>query len=238
MLPPAPAGPSSIRLVDTDSGKLKQQPKKDKVAEPVLTKKQRQNKKKAEAEKAQRMAAEQERKVKEEAQRRTAREAEGRLPKNGSEYTNAAVNGSNSAWKNGNPSAKTTQDALSTQPLDTFDKPAKAPAPAAISSQPTKNWMDSVPSEETQMQMLQEEQWSTVPSKTKKNKKAAAGEVNEEAVAAIAAASMTQAPIPSRPVPQQKHHSGGKANGKPALASGGSFAALSTEDPVEEEWDI
>jgi len=247
MLPPAPAGPSSLRLVDTDTGKLKQQPKKEKPTEAVPTKKQRQNKKRAEADKAQRQAAEEERKAKEEAQRRKAREAEGRLPKDGSQYTNAAVNGSKSAWKNGSTSTstntKTPQDALSTLPLDTFDKPAEARVPAAAyphpPSQPTKNWMDSVPSEETQMQMLQDEQWNTVPSKSKKSKKAATNEVSEETVAAIAAAAVSQAPIPSRPLPQQKQHGGGvKTNGKPALTSGGSFAALSTEDPVEEEWDI
>jgi hypothetical protein len=246
MLEPAPAGPTTLRLVDTDSAKPKPQLKKEKPKEPVLTKKQRQNKKKAESDKAERQAAEADRKSKEEAQRRRAREAEGRLPRDGSQYTNAAVNGANAAWKNGAPTAKAAQEPVATQPLDTFDKPAEAPvpapvpAPAPVSSKLEKSWIDAIPSEEAQMEMLQEEEWNTVPSKSKKGRKAAPVEVDEEQVAAIAAAATAQAPIPARPLPQQKPHGGSKANGKPALTSGGSFAALSTDEPEEEsiEWDV
>ncbi|TFB04779.1 hypothetical protein CCMA1212_002730 [Trichoderma ghanense] len=245
MLEPAPAGPSVLRLTDTESKKDKK-PKAAKNTEPVETKKQRQNRKKAEAAKAAREEAEKERKVLEEKQRRTARIAEGRAAKDGSEFM-AAVNGNKSAWNGTNGAKK--DDAAIHAPLDTFEQPAEkkavkktapAPAPAAAPKEPVQNlessWISALPSEEEQMEMLKDEsdEWSTVKSKSsKKSKKAPSVESGEETPQA-------------RPAPQPKQTVDTNANksSKPAAKNfGGSFSALTikgddAEEDVEEEWDV
>ncbi|KAL6867880.1 hypothetical protein J3F83DRAFT_77795 [Trichoderma novae-zelandiae] len=252
MLEPAPAGPSVLRLTDTESKKDKK-PKAAKNPEAAETKKQRQNKKKAEAAKAAREEAEKERKALEEKQRRTARIAEGRAAKDGSEFM-AAVNGNKSAWNdtngaNGANGAAKKDDASIHAPLDTFEQPAPkkaakkaAPAPAAAAApkEPVQNlessWISALPSEEEQMEMLKEEsdEWSTVKSKSsKKSKKAPSVESVEETTQARPAAQ-----------PMQTVDTNANRSAKPAAKNfGGSFSALTikgddAEDDAEEEWDV
>ncbi|KAH6610454.1 hypothetical protein Trco_000474 [Trichoderma cornu-damae] len=261
MLEPAPAGPSVLRLTDTEPKKQKKQ-KAPKNPEPAETKKQRQNRKKAEAAKAAREETEKERKALEEKQRRTARIAEGRAAKDGSEFM-AAVNGNKSVWDgangaNGaNGAAASKDDASLYAPLDTFEKPAQKtaadkPTPASASasasapipkkeaalSQLESSWISALPSEEEQMEMLKEEsdEWNTVKSKSsKKSKKAPSVESGEET-----------AQVRSAAQPKQPAEANAKKSTKPVAAKnfGGSFSALTTKDDdaeeeeAEEEWDV
>ncbi len=253
MLEPAPAGPSILRIVDTD--KVKQAPpKKAKEAEVAETKKQRQNRKKREAEKELREEAEKERKKMEEAQRRTARIARGEAAKDGSQFM-ARVNGANkaSAWTAGPPNGGSSSSNsgsqpgpdgfVDTQPLDTFD-PTAAPANGQGQSL-ADSWISELPSEEEQLKKLQEEteEWSTVVTKSQKRgaKKYASSEKSDATDPAnVVAAAAAPPPAASRtapgPAPQQK-----PVNGKGArtLQSFGSFSALSTnEEEKETEWEL
>ncbi|KAK2006688.1 hypothetical protein LZ32DRAFT_543416 [Colletotrichum eremochloae] len=225
MLEPSAGGPSVLRLTGTDKEKPKA--KNQKAPEKAETKKQRQNRQKAEAKKAAREEEEKERKVKLEKQRRSAREAAGIPAKDGSQFM-AAVNGNKSAWTAGSPNgASANGTPLAVQPLDTFEAPAKNGAAPAQSS---NNWISSLPSEEEQIERLKEDdEWNTVPAKSKKAKKENRTPSPEPAKAA--------APAQSRPIAQavQKPASNGKA-AKPVQSNFGSFSALSTEE--EEEWDV
>ncbi|EFQ29391.1 hypothetical protein CGRA01v4_05151 [Colletotrichum graminicola] len=225
MLEPSAGGPSVLRLTGTDKEKPKA--KNQKVPEKAETKKQRQNRQKVEAKKAAREEEEKERRVKLEKQRRTAREAAGILAKDGSQFM-AAVNGNKSAWTAGSPNGASPNGApLAVQPLDTFEAPAKNDAAPA---QASNNWISSLPSEEEQIERLKEDdEWNTVPAKSKKAKK-------ENRTPSPEPAKATAAPAQSRPVAQavQKPASNGKA-AKPVQSNFGSFSALSTE---EEEWDV
>ncbi|EGS17999.1 uncharacterized protein CTHT_0060120 [Thermochaetoides thermophila DSM 1495] len=253
MLEPKPAGPSVLRLTDTDKVKPKKE-KKAKTPEKTETKKQRQNRKKAEAEKALREENEKQRKADMEAQRRQARIAEGRPAKDGSTFQ--AQQQANAWTSNGtkdSPSSNATNgEFVPVQPLDTFDSgsftdvsvpkststPAKSTAPAA------DNWIASLPSEEEQMEMLREEEaWSTVTTKKSRGKKkeaAAAAATTESAVdseptvvqgktvANKLAANSAAAPAPKANKPK-----------KPAISQPSAFAALSTDDEnIENEWDV
>ncbi|KAK1600160.1 uncharacterized protein LY79DRAFT_503854 [Colletotrichum navitas] len=226
MLEPSAGGPSVLRLTGTDKEKPKA--KNQKVPEKAETKKQRQNRQKAEAKKAAREEEEKDRRVKLEKQRRTAREAAGIPAKDGSQFM-AAVNGNKSAWTAGSPNGASTNGAPpAVQPLDTFEAPAKNDAAPA---QASNNWISSLPSEEEQIERLKEDdEWNTVPAKSKKVKKENRTPSPEPAKAAAA-------PAQSRPVPQavQKPASNGKP-AKPVQSNFGSFSALSTEE--EEEWDV
>lgn len=227
MLEPAQARPSVLRI--TDAAPKQQKQKVVKAPEHVETKKQRQNRKKAEAAKAAREEAEKERKVLEEKQRRTARIAEGRAAKDGSQFTAAKVG--KSAWTEGAPSGtNSAAPAAKTngfhQPLDTFE-----PSTTAATSKPAEdNWVSDLPSEEKQMEMIKsdEDEWSTV--KTKSSKKAAKND-----------SSVDSGDEPSRPSAQPKQVSAINKAAKPSQ-SFGSFSALSTkndqadEEEVEEEW--
>ncbi|OHE93665.1 hypothetical protein CORC01_11068 [Colletotrichum orchidophilum] len=228
MLEPTASGPSVLRLTGTDKEKPK--PKNQKAPEQAETKKQRQNRQKVEAKRAAREEEEKERKIKLEKQRRTAREAAGIPAKDGSQFM-ASVNGNKSAWTAGSPNgASTNGTSAAVQPLDTFEAPAKNGTSAAP-AQTSNNWISSLPSEEEQMERLKEEdEWNTVPAKSKKTKKETRSPSPEAVKPAAAAA-------PARPVAQavQKPASNGKA-AKPVQSNFGSFSALSTEE--EEEWDV
>ncbi|GKT55318.1 hypothetical protein ColTof4_07814 [Colletotrichum tofieldiae] len=231
MLEPSAGGPSVLRLTGTDKEKPKA--KNQKVPEKAETKKQRQNRQKAEAKKVAREEEEKERKVKLEKQRRAAREAAGIPAKDGSQFM-AAVNGNKSAWTAGSPNgASTNGTSPAVQPLDTFEAPAKnGTTTAAAPAQTSDSWISALPSEEEQIERLKEEdEWNTVPAKSKKAKKENRTPSPEPAKAAPAAA-----PAQSRPIAQavQKPASNGKA-AKPVQSNFGSFSALSTE---EEEWDV
>ncbi|RSM14034.1 hypothetical protein CEP52_001674 [Fusarium oligoseptatum] len=226
MLEAAPARPSILRLTDTEEKKKNK--KAAKPAAPVETKKQRQNRKKAEAAKAAREEAEKERKVLEEKQRRTARVAEGRAAKDGSQFM--AAQAAKSVWKEGAPKApEAPQTNGFHQPLDTYEE---APANAVNAPKPAgNNWTESLPSEEEQIEMLKDndDEWSTVKTKSKKaSKKAPSVESSDEPSA--------------RPAAQPQQPIGNKAS-KPTQ-SFGSFSALTNKNDVadeeeeEEEWDV
>ncbi|KAM0564365.1 hypothetical protein ACHAPJ_000578 [Fusarium lateritium] len=228
MLEAAPARQTVLRLTDTEP--KKQNKKAPKAEAPVETKKQRQNRKKAEAAKAGREESEKERKVLEEKQRRAARIAEGRTAKDGSQFT-AAQN--KSAWTQGAHKAPEAAPAAQTngfhQPLDTFEK---APSSAANAPKSTDGkWIESLPSEEEQIQLLQDDDdWSTVKTKSKKATKSAPSAGSGDEVAA-------------RPAAQPKQPTGPNKASQPTQ-SFGSFSALTTkgdaadEKEEEEEWDV
>ncbi|KAJ4271824.1 hypothetical protein NW762_000530 [Fusarium torreyae] len=230
MLEAAPARQTVLRLTDTEP--KKQNKKAPKAEAPVETKKQRQNRKKAEAAKAAREESEKERKVLEEKQRRAARIAEGRAAKDGSQFTAAQNN--KSAWTQGAPKAPEAASAAQTngfhQPLDTFEQ---APSSAANAPKSTGGkWIESLPSEEEQIQLLQDDDdWSTVKTKSKKAAKSAPSAGSGDEVAA-------------RPAAQPKQPAGPNKASQPTQ-SFGSFSALTTnddaadkEDEEEEEWDV
>ncbi|KAL2199824.1 hypothetical protein P885DRAFT_29888 [Corynascus similis CBS 632.67] len=249
MLEPKAAGPSILRLTDTDKVKAKKE-KKAKEPEKTETKKQRQNRKKAEAAKALREEAEKQRKADLEAQRRQARIAEGRPAKDGSAFMAQAQQ---SAWTgnraNGSHDSDATNEAfLPVQPLDTFDTSSytdvsvpknETPAQSApAKSNPADSWISTLPSEEEQMEMLRgEEAWNTVSTK-KTNKK------KKEAVAESVVDSEPTA-VQKQPAvkPAATTNGGSAAPKKPTkvFSQQSAFAALSTNEPeVEEEneWDV
>ncbi|KAL2269994.1 hypothetical protein VTJ83DRAFT_2178 [Remersonia thermophila] len=258
MLEPKAAGPSVLRLTDTDKAKQKKQ-KKAKEPEKTETKKQRQNRQKAEAAKALREENEKQRKADLEAQRRQARIAEGRPAKDGSAFL--AQQKQQSAWTAGaNPANGSPSTNGDVQPLDTFStgsytdvsvpKEKEGSSPAAKQPNPANSWIATLPSEEEQMEMLrnEEESWSTVTSK--KPKKKAAKEA--------AAAATVSGAEDSEPTPATKPAPAAKAAPAPAPVSTNtlptaapkrtgstgafksSFAALSANEPEEEEneWDV
>ncbi|KAI1403072.1 hypothetical protein F4819DRAFT_253122 [Hypoxylon fuscum] len=230
MLEPTPAGPSVLRLTDTDSVK-KPKERKQKAPEVVESKKQRQNRKKAELAKAAREQEEKERKVKMEQQRRTARVAEGRPAKDGSAFVASTQNAWNEKPTNGN----------TVQPLDTFEQQSKAESvkPSTKSAAPATQeksgpWVSGMPSEEEQMEMLrQEDSWNEVKTKKKGKKKDAP--VEASAPATNGSNNATPVVKPSAPVNGTK---------KPILtSSSSSFAALTPEETddnedEEKEWDV
>ncbi|KAL2182498.1 hypothetical protein L209DRAFT_584749 [Thermothelomyces heterothallicus CBS 203.75] len=229
MLEPKAAGPSVLRLTDTDK---------------------RQNRQKAEAAKALREEAEKQRKADMEAQRRQARIAEGRPAKDGSTFMAQAQQ---SAWTNngvnGSPSSNATNGGfLPVQPLDTFDtgsytdvsvpkneSPAKT-GPAK--SNPADSWISTLPSEEEQMEMLRDEEaWNTVSTKkTNKKKKEAATEnlVDSEPT-------VVQKQPAAKPASTSNGASAPPKKPTKVISQPSAFAALSTNEPeVEEEneWDV
>lgn len=236
-------GPASLRIVPSETPKTQKAKKEKKAAEPALTKKQRQNRKKAENAKAENDEAEAERKKLMEAQRRLARVSEGRAAKDGSQFM-ASVNGG-SAWTAGKPNGQSAPAAAAAAPLlDTFDQaPAAKPAPAPA-AKPAKadGWISSLPSEEEQLERLKSEaeadEWSTVKSSKAKKAKKATNSADEK----VEAAAPSKASEPAKaPEPVQKTQ---VPNGKPAITKNyGSFSALSTQGPEEEEeqeqeWDV
>jgi hypothetical protein len=228
MLEAAPARQTVLRV--TDAEPKKQNKKAPKAEAPVETKKQRQNRKKAEAAKAAREETEKERKALEEKQRRAARIAEGRAAKDGSQFT--AAQNKSSAWKEGAPKAANDAPAAQAngfhQPLDTFEK---APSTSVNAPKTDNKWIESLPSEEEQLQQLQnDDEWSTVKTKSKKAAKNApsAGSGDEAA---------------ARPAAQPKQPTGPNKAAQPSQ-SYGSYTALTTKDDgadeeeEEEEWDV
>ncbi|GAB0132883.1 hypothetical protein EsDP_00001304 [Epichloe bromicola] len=234
MLEPAPVGPSVLRITDADKVKEKK-PKVTKVPEKTETKKQRQNRKKAEAAKDAREEAEKERKAMEEKQRRAARIAEGRAAKDGSQFL--ATNEANS-WTKGAPNGANAvpfgDENVLYQPLDTQEKSTVSAAPLAkkpAATKPEDTWISSLPSEEEQMEMLKDDadEWSTVPAKTSKKGKKSNDSGDETSKQPIAQ-------------PQQAAAAPQKAAKSATSQSFGSFSALNddaaAEEEEEEEWDV
>ncbi|KAI1759665.1 hypothetical protein GGR53DRAFT_131235 [Hypoxylon sp. FL1150] len=230
MLEPTPAGPSVLRLTDTDSVK-KPKERKQKALEVVETKKQRQNRKKNEAAKAAREQEEKERKVLMEQQRRTARIAEGRAAKDGSTF----VANTKNAWD-----GKSANNDNAIQPLDTYEQQPKAEAAkpstqsaAATTQEKADPWVSGMPSEEEQMELLRlEDSWSEVKTKKKGKKRDSSVETSTPSAQTTNGASNVGATKPAAPINGTK---------KPILvSSNSSFAALTPEgtDDNEEEWDV
>ncbi|KAK4181673.1 hypothetical protein QBC36DRAFT_39706 [Triangularia setosa] len=247
MLEPKASGPSVLRLTDTE--KVKPKEKKAKEPEKTETKKQRQNRRKKELEQEQRQEDERQRKVAEEAQRRQARIAEGRAAKDGSEFTNKAIK--ESVWAAGNSTKTETKPTngqiAPVQPLDTFDTDsytdvsipqqtdsASKVATAKQASAPS-NWIASLPSEEEQMKMIEDEEaWNTVPSKKSKKKKTEATSATESAGESEPVTAKAQ----SAPKPRAVN---GAAPIRPAkiISQQSSFAALTpNDDETSKEWDV
>lgn len=233
MLEASAPAPSVLRLTDTDKAP-KPSAKKAKAPEPVESKKQRQNRLKAERKKSEREQDEVERKKLEEAQRRRARIAEGRPAQDGSSF----MANKESAW-----TAKTNGDSSApVQLLDTFEKPTSTPVAtstpkAAVggNKERSESWMSSLPSEEDQIAQVMEDSsaWSEVTTKKGKKGKKTEGFAPEAAPSA--------APIQASAPAAKTAVNGSKS--KPALSSHSSFAALAPEetaddDDVEEEWEV
>ncbi len=195
---PAP-GPSVLRITPaTQPSTAVRSHAAPKAAAPQETKKQRQNRRKAEEKKEARAAAEAERRVQLEKQRRTAREAEGRPAKNGLGMVSSKPTGP-SPWAsnttsgppaNNNNEIATGGAVLDQQPLlETFDRapqtasnstnqgtgPSTRTSVDSNGTQASSIWDRDMPSEEDQMRMLQEMEdgagWSTVLKGKKNNKK-------------------------------------------------------------------
>ncbi|KHO00073.1 uncharacterized protein MAM_01996 [Metarhizium album ARSEF 1941] len=234
MLEPAAAGPSVLRITDAD--KQKEKLKTTKAPQKTESKKQRQNRKKAEAAKQAREEAEKERRVLEEKQRRTARIAEGRPAKDGSQFK--PTNG-DSSWAKGGPNgtgAKPVENGEKSlhQPLDTVDKAAGEVKSQQAQARSENSWITSLPSEEEQLEMLKNDadEWSTVPAKSSRKSKKSSGGSGDEAPKQPAAQTDKPTPTPA-PAPKPTSKSG-------APQSFGAFSALDdgAAEEVEEEWDV
>ncbi|KAF4632416.1 hypothetical protein G7Y89_g5708 [Cudoniella acicularis] len=210
MLEQPTPGPSVLKITEPTTPARPKKAKAPATFEAVETKKQRQNRKKAEAKKEAREEEEKERKILMEKQRRTAREAEGRAAKDGSAFM-AAKAPIESAWTA--PSAGTGNGTKSVennvQLLDTYEPSAvKAPTPATVpaealyseSEQAGSDWQhnfSALPSEEEQTRIAIEESdnWKTVKAKerrkrenkptAKDDKQSSADEQNDYGVPAV-----------------------------------------------------
>ncbi|KAI9845339.1 MAG: hypothetical protein M1837_004961 [Sclerophora amabilis] len=197
---PSP-GPSVLRLTESSQPAAVQKPRPQKSMPPAETKKQRQNRKKAEEKKLAREEAERERRVLLEKQLRASREAEGRPARNG--VAVASKPPASSAWGD---STKPSTGVSRPQPptvlangaplLDTFDQEesvgqTRNDASPAITKNGNSSfnrredsgeiWDPDLPSEEDQMRMINEMDdqagWNTVPKGKKSKKKG--GDVSE-----------------------------------------------------------
>jgi hypothetical protein len=257
MLEPKAAGPSVLRLTETEKSKPKKE-KKAKAPEKAETKKQRQNRQKAEAAKALREENEKQRKADMEAQRRQARIAEGRPAKDGSAFV--AAQNQQSAWsRNGTDgsvsSSATNGGFLPVQPLDTLDTSSytdasvsKSESTTPAKTNPSDSWIASLPSEEEQMEMLRgEEAWNTVTSKKPSKKKHHKEAVSDSPV--DSEPTVIQVP-PNEPKPRAMSNGTGSVSAPATNKTAGkttkpfsqqsSFAALSpNEDETgENEWEV
>lgn len=225
MLEPEAPPPATLKI--TDNGKPSKPKREQKAAPPQETKKDRQNKRKAEEKKIQREADEKVRQQLAEKQRRTAREARGEPAKNG--VASAPAPTSN-AWKESQHVA-TPAPAANGQLLDTLanENQEVQTVPNASNGNKTngnKWWSsDNVPSEEEQARILAEQDdsnWNQVVTKKgKKKNKAAEGSVHDDS------ASDTPAPAVQAPVLEKKQPS----------YSNGTYAALQTNDE-DEGWTV
>jgi hypothetical protein len=170
MLESPTAGPAVLRVTSPTNPAPA---KKEKTAAPmqqVETKKQRQNRKKAEEAKAVREEDEKARRVLLEKQRRTAREAEGRSAKDGSTFM-ASKAPTTSAWPA--PSTTTAPQVAASQKVELLDtsepKVTTTNGPSKVTAS-SSEWQTDLPSEEEQLRKIQEEtEWATVSKK--KNRK-------------------------------------------------------------------
>jgi hypothetical protein len=245
MLEPSAPGPSVMRITGEQKEKKQNAPRVEAAQE---TKKQRQNRRKVEEA---RIAREEDERVRQgllEKQRKAAREARGEPAKNGLAATTAPAS---SAWSESNkPSTQVSNGAVAqSQPLlDTFDQDAASTAssndaatnvttPATVASAAA-----DLPSEETQLEMLNEMNgWNEVSTSKKGKKKGTATEstATEQPAApvakenknstysAVSTSELVKGPAPSKP-----------AAARSAPSTNG-YAALETRErvhPEDDEW--
>ncbi|KAF1994071.1 hypothetical protein P154DRAFT_40322 [Amniculicola lignicola CBS 123094] len=188
MLEPRGSGPSVLRITPSDKPAVQQKPQPKREESSKESKKARQNKRKNEELKAQREADEKVRQALLEQQRRTAREARGEPAKNGLQPSKAPAS---NAWTQVR-SAPVAAPSHEGQLLDTFDpdvvsttsssdRATNGTAPTPDSLGNSMHW-SSLPSEEEQLRILQEQDaWTTVPKgrKQKRTKSTADVDGNE-----------------------------------------------------------
>ena len=195
MLEPARPGPAILRIGESTKPAQPKREKQPPKIEATLTKKQRQNKKKAEEAKEQRQLDEKIRKELEEKQRRTAREAEGRAAKDGSTFM-ASQAPKDSAWTapaattNGHKSSAGKDAPL----LDTYEPTqngtSKVLPPKELAGTKANSDWEVVPKEI----LSEDSEWNTVKTKKPAKKPKKAGESPE-----VSAAENAPAPIPKKP---------------------------------------
>lgn len=180
MLEPVPAGPTIMR-VTSPSKPQKEKGARQSKEEVVETKKQRQNRQRAEERRLQHEADEEARKALEEKQRRAAREARGEPAKNGMQTSKPPANNAWTAKTGAAVNGKSTNatNANHTAPLlDTFDVESNSSsnggpeASTAATSTSSAQWA----SEEEQLaqamrQSEDESGWTTVAQPKKQKKK-------------------------------------------------------------------
>lgn len=174
-------GPSVLRVTEPSKPQSVKQTKAKAPAPEAETKKQRQNRKKREEQKALREETEKERRVLLEKQLRTAREAEGRPAKNGLGQTQVpSTNAWNSSSATDGNVATSSSKSVAPPLLDTLEDNHSAASSSGVgvngfSSDHPPPYRD-LPSEEEQIRMLSEmdsdNAWSTVDKGGKAKKKA------------------------------------------------------------------
>jgi hypothetical protein len=172
MLEAPAAGPSTLRITSPTNPTQPKKAKAPAASAPTETKKQRQNRKKAEEKKAAREAEEKERKVLAEKQRRTAREAEGRAAKDGS-TSMAAKAPSSSAWTGPPPTTSSSAKENFPPNLDTYESLEAASKKESNSESDWQKVAASM-SEGEQLRAFENENWEPVQGKKSKKKGKAA----------------------------------------------------------------
>ncbi|RFU30011.1 hypothetical protein B7463_g6313, partial [Scytalidium lignicola] len=210
----APAqGPAILRVTES-AGPARPKEKARAAFDPVETKKQRQNRKKAELNKQIREQEEKERKILMEKQRRTAREAEGRAAKDGSAFL-ASNPPSTSAWvaPSGSTQRPKTAEVKQIDLLDTYEPSTKQPAsdvPLEATYSESElvgsDWQKSLPSEEEQMRIAVEDtNWNVVKGKERGRKKKGADQDTTDKPSPAGGQDSTKArPASERSGPGQK----------------------------------
>ncbi|RDW88882.1 hypothetical protein BP6252_00914 [Coleophoma cylindrospora] len=186
MLQPASPGASVLRITEANGPVRPKKENRPTAYEAVETKKQRQNRKKAEQKKLALQEQEAERKILMEKQRRTAREAEGRAAKDGSSFM-ASKAPSSSAWTATPANGQNKAQAGAVDLLDTYEAPVNKAVPQTTASEKRDNQLngsglnDLNPEEEREIRRaIQDSQWEEVKKKPRKTKKPASDlEVSE-----------------------------------------------------------
>ncbi|KAI9670620.1 MAG: hypothetical protein M1831_005840 [Alyxoria varia] len=267
MLQAPAAGPSVVRV----TGEEKAKEAKPRKASPAReTKKQRQNKKKAEEKKAMQEEQEKERQKQLENQRRSAREARGEPAKNGLAPSKAQPNAWAQPVSNGEtdglPNGQATK--ASAPLLDTFDQDAPSTSSSEQPAQPPANGrkipnlQQDLPSEEEQMEAIQQMNgWNEVTKKGKKKNSAAPStppvepgtkentKQNDYATTSThdLVSGHVQGPSPayvpskakaSQQNPTNKDAKSSSSNAYAALEAATSFAAGEKAHPADSDWAV
>ncbi|KAI0994295.1 hypothetical protein K3495_g13887 [Podosphaera aphanis] len=177
MLEKTPTQPAILKINAPIEVSRPEKQKTAKKTEPIETKKQRQNRQKANEAKLLRAQEEQARKVKMESQRRTAREAEGRAAKDGSSFM-ASQKPTSSAWTTSPITNEDTATSIDVQLLDTYEPTSNY---NITTSEPIYSESDEAGSSRQEIPVLSEEEqvrfaiketetWSVVKGKEKRNR--------------------------------------------------------------------